>query len=254
MATLQSLELYLNSLLEPEKYQDYGLNGLQVEVNSKQTIRTIAVAVDSGESVIKAAIAADADCLIVHHGLFWGAQTPLTGPLGRKVAALIRGNCSLYAAHLPLDGNSEVGNAVELARLFGFEAIEPAFPQHGMPIGVRCTVPTGTTFQVLLEKAEALPGFTNPLTLLFGSEVPRTVGIATGSAAGLLPECSSNDIDTFITGEPKQEAYHSARELGLNALFLGHYATETTGVQALAQRLEKDLDISTVFIHEPTGI
>jgi dinuclear metal center YbgI/SA1388 family protein len=254
MSTLNSVVQDLDSILEPARYTDYSLNGLQVEYRPNHPIRTIAVAVDAGESVLEAAIAAQADLLIVHHGLFWGQQQAVVGPFRRKIALLLQGGCSLYAAHLPLDGNIEVGNAAELARLFSFEQIEPAFQFKGMPIGITCTTPSSCTFESILEQAAALPGFQNPLSLLFGAKTPSRIGIATGSAASVLPECAALGLDTLITGEPKQEAYHVAKELGLNALFLGHYATETTGVRALAKRIEADLDLTTTFLDEPTGI
>ena len=49
--------------------------------------------------------------------------------------------------------------------------------------------------------------------------------------------------------------YHEAREAGLNVFLAGHYATETFGVRALADRVAGwDEDVETTYIEHPTGL
>jgi putative NIF3 family GTP cyclohydrolase 1 type 2 len=40
----------------------------------------------------------------------------------------------------------------------------------------------------------------------------------------------------------------------VNLVFAGHYATETLGVKAVGQMLQKRFGISTEFIDHPTGL
>ena len=40
-------------------------------------------------------------------------------------------------------------------------------------------------------------------------------------------------LDTYITGEGAHHTYFDAMEFGVNAIYAGHYATETVGVKAL---------------------
>ncbi len=252
MAQLHTVTRYLDSLLPPDLFEDRSLNGLQVDAGGSD-VKRVALAVDAGESVILRAIDATADLLIVHHGLFWGAPAPLSGPLGAKIRSLVQKRCSLYASHLPLDAHLEVGNNAELGRAIGLAKIEAAFEHRGQKIGItgQCTPhPLG----FFTEKMSKVPGAITPLALPFGKDRCASVGVITGAGAFALEEAAKLGLDLFITGEPRQEAFHLAKEFKINVIFAGHYATETFGVLALGRRIEKDLDIKTVFIDEPTGI
>src|SRR5262245_25723963 len=122
MTQLKTVTAFFDSLLEVHSYQDSALNGLQVD-SGRAEVSCVAFAVDAGQSVIEEAIQRGAELLVVHHGLYWGSCEPVTGPIGRKIRTLISRGCSLYASHLPLDGNTEVGNGFELARYLGLEDI-----------------------------------------------------------------------------------------------------------------------------------
>jgi len=167
---------------------------------------------------------------------------------------LIEGGCSLYASHLPLDAHREVGNNAELARAVGLTDLEPYMPYKGALLGVRgrCTPPRSR--DSFIEIAERFVGAKPCLTLPFGPERISTVGVVTGSGTLALEESARLGLDLFITGEPKQASYHEAKELGLNVIFAGHYATETFGVRALGERLKNTFSVEPLFIDEPTGI
>lgn len=253
MAQLPSIVKYLDSLLSPSTYEDAALNGLQVDGRNLD-IQLVATAVDAGESVIAEAIKAEADLLIVHHGLFWGSENAITGPFGRKIHKLLKAGCSLYASHLPLDGHREVGNGFELGRFLELDKLEPFCEYGGATVGARGTLTKPQPLEYFTSKASEMIGASSPLALPFGSKEISSVGIVTGSGSMAIQECANKGIDLLISGEPKQEAYHTAKELGVNALFVGHYASETFGVRALGSRLAADFDVSTQFIDEPTGI
>ena len=267
-ASLQSTPLariteLLDNLLEPERFTtaDIAWNGLQVEASAQQSVKKIGVAVDAGLSIIREAVRTQCDLLITHHGLFWGkSPSPLiTGLNGEKVRTLLNGGCSLYASHLPLDGNMRVGNAAEIARAVALTDIQPAFSDEQAHVGVtgmlpqpltKETVETHFLSHIIPEGAER--GLT--CSLLFGTETITRVGIATGSASSLIPDAKALGCDVFISGEPKHEAYHLAQEHEMNVVFAGHYFTETFGVRALGKFLEETTKIPTIFLDEPTGI
>lgn len=254
MIQLHSLILYLDSLLEASAFKDSAINGLQVET-SNSTIRKVAYAVDSGLSVIKRAVEIEADILIVHHGLFWGQEIPpIRNTLGRKMELLMKHGCSLYASHLPLDGHPEIGNGAVLARFFGLNSIQPYCEFGGRAVGARGSFKKEVELSSVVEKARELVGAIEPLVLPFGKPKITNVGVVTGSGSFAITSCAKDGLDLLISGEPKQEAFHLAKELRINAIFAGHYATETVGVSALAKRIEKDFDVTSEFINEPTGI
>ena len=71
-SSLQLLHAF-DTLLQPERFKDYGPNGLQVE--GRAQVRRIVSGVTASLALIDAAIEADADALFVHHGLSGAART-----------------------------------------------------------------------------------------------------------------------------------------------------------------------------------
>ncbi|MCB0310288.1 MAG: Nif3-like dinuclear metal center hexameric protein [Bdellovibrionales bacterium] len=253
MTQLASIVSYLDSLLSPQLYTDSSLNGLQVE-SSVSDIRRVAVAVDAGLDVIRAAADMEANLLIVHHGLMWGGEQPIRGTFGKKIELLLKSGISLYVSHLPLDGNLEVGNGAELARFLDLQEIKPFCEVNGMSVGVRGCLKSDFSIEHFQKKASQMLGAVVPLCFEFGKSDIRDVAVVTGSGSSALDLCAEQRIDLLVSGEPKHEAYQRAKELKMNAIFLGHYASETFGVRALARRLATDFDLEHEFIDDPSGI
>src|SRR6187551_522196 len=110
-----------DQLLQPERFKDYGPNGLQVE--GKAEVRKIASGVTASLALIEAAVAAQADAIFVHHGLFWrGQDGRVTGWMKQRLALLLAHDINLYAYHLPLDAHPELGNNAQLGRQLGLKA------------------------------------------------------------------------------------------------------------------------------------
>jgi len=252
--SVHAIASHLNHLLEIERYVDMAVNGLQIE-SPNTTVRKVGFAVDGGYSVIEAAADAHCELLVVHHGILWGGCPPIIGPLARKLQLCMSRGVSLYAAHLPLDGHMEYGNAAQIALLLGVSDAAPAFAYKGATIGVRGTLPTPRTpHEIASQVGQCEGALQPPLTLPFGPSHVRTIAIATGSATSVIPECAEMGIDLLITGESKQEAYHTAKEHQVNVVCMGHYASETFGVRALERVLKRDFRVETCWISEPTGI
>ena len=76
---LAPLAAYCDQLLQAGQVQDWegAVNGLQV--TNRGTVTRLAAAVDASHATVRLAIAAGADLLLVHHGLFWGGSHPWTG-------------------------------------------------------------------------------------------------------------------------------------------------------------------------------
>lgn len=244
---------FLNQLVPPDGYSDSSLNGLQLESPARE-ISSVSFAVDCGEQVVEQAIKNRSQLLVVHHGLLWGALSRMTGALARKLNLLFRNGCSLYASHLPLDGSLAVGNGAELARFLGLQQVSGAFPYKGGTIGVTARTLQPLTIDEVIARGSKLHGASAPYVIRAGSDMVSTVSIVTGSGAFGVDEAHRLGSDLFISGEPKQEVFHHAHELKINALFLGHYATETVGVLALKRELERQFGLTTYFIDIPTGI
>ena len=87
-----------------------------------------------------------------------------------------------------------------------------------------------------------------------GPEAVDRVAIVSGAGSDFIGEASERGIRTLITGEASHHAYFEAEELGVNLILGGHYATETPGVQRLAEMVGERFDVPWEFIDHPTGM
>jgi dinuclear metal center YbgI/SA1388 family protein len=250
---LQEIVSNFDNILHQKPVSDNSLNGLQVESNNK-TIKRIAFAVDAGLSVIKKAISSGSELLVVHHGLLWSEQFRITGSFAEKLSLLLQNGCSLYASHLPLDSNLEFGNAAELARYLNTSNIQPFCLYKNTYVGVKASLPKDSTINEISLLCSKISGCSHMTVLPFGKKEIKNIGIVTGAGSFALKDSVQDNLDLLISGEPKHSVYHEAQELQMNAIFAGHYATETFGVKALMQHVKNKYHLETIFIDEPSGI
>lgn len=231
---------------------DGSRNGLQVERRNPE-IRRVATAVDAAMETFERAVAAGADLLFVHHGLFWGREQVLTGDHYARIRYLLDHDLALYAVHLPLDAHLSLGNNAGMAERLGLQNVEPFGLVKGTPIGVAGEFGAAMT---ITEVVETLFGdMAEPLAVLpFGPADIRTVGLISGGAPLEVDQAIDQGLDLYITGDANHIAYHRCREAGINAIFGGHYATEVWGVQRVGARLTAETDLEVSFVDVPTGL
>ena len=231
---------------------DSALNGLQVGRRDR-LIAKAAFAVDASLETFRRALEAGADLLFVHHGLFFGKTKPVSGNLWRRLKVLLENDLVLYAVHLPLDTDPDLGNNAGLARHLGLHDVEPFGLYHGVSIGCRGTLAAPRTLERVAETLLGHPPLPSSF-LAFGPSPVSTVGIVSGGAPECAREAADLGLDLFVTGETSHEIYHECLEAGLNVVFAGHYATEVFGVQAVMRKLAAETGLATVFIDTPTGL
>lgn len=250
---LPELVQFLDRYLKLDQVPDYAgaLNGLQVEGEAGRPIRRIAAAVDAAEATVSEAVDREADLLLVHHGLFWDGNRPVTGRRFRRLAPLIRSGTALYSAHLPLDAHEEVGNNAVLARELGVE-VEGRFGDYkGLELGLWGRLDTGR--DELRQRLEELLG-RDVQVIGGGPQRIQRVGVITGGGGSFVAAALERGLDALVTGEGSHHTYFDATEGGLNLYYGGHYATETWGVRALAELLADRFDLDWSFIDHPTGL
>lgn len=223
-------------------------NGLQLENSGR--VRRLVAAVDACEAVMQIAASQEGTLLLVHHGLFWNPSV-WTGPTYRKLRVAFAADLAVYSAHLPLDVHPEFGNNILLAKQLGLSAIEPVLDFKGMPIGL-----LGLTEVSREVFADALTTATGARAHVCagGPSTVRRVVVVTGGAGSEVARVAALGADTFVTGEGPHWSYPLAEELGINVLYGGHYATETLGVRALAERLAERFGVPWEFVDHPTGL
>ena len=257
MATLQTIAARLDELLETARIPDYppAVNGIQVE--NRAEIRGVAVAVDCSQRTIDGALAADANLLVVHHGLLWGGLQPIRGAFYERLYRLLSRGIAVYSSHLPLDAHPEVGNNVLLARELGLTPGGRFARLQSLEIGVRGESANPTRELVARSDAFARRHGGQAIATAFDpSAITRRWGICTGAGASAdtLREAVALGLDTLIVGEGPHWTAVDAPELGLIVIYAGHYATETLGVQALGGWLEREFGLPWRFIEAPTGL
>ncbi len=245
----------LNDRLEHDRYADVDAssNGLQIGDDSK-TVDRAAFAVDGVEETVEAAAEFGADVLVVHHGTIWGGIDRVTGREYDRFAACVENDVALYVSHLPLDGHAELGNAVGLAAFLDCDPTEPFGEYGGVTIGHRASAADPYSVRTLRGRLSELETGGSPVQVLeFGPERIEEIAIVTGSGADWIREAETAGVDALVTGEGKQQAYHEAKEAGMNVFFAGHYATETFGVRRL-KGLTEEWGIETSYLDRPTGL
>ncbi len=244
----QDLVSYLDQLLNIHGIADYGLQGLQVEGSPE--VDKIAVGVDTAHATIDGALAAGADMLLVHHGIFWGPSRCISGPFGNKIRRFIEADLNLYAAHLSLDAHPTLGNNAELCRLLDLQVVGTYFSYNGTDVGILAEPVLPVSFSSLVQTFS--DAIRSPLRVdAFGPEQPQRIAICSGNAIRSLEEAQALGCDSMVTGETDYAMVHMPEELGMNVIYGGHYATETLGVKALARHLHDQFALPWAFVDVP---
>ncbi|HET8649846.1 MAG TPA: Nif3-like dinuclear metal center hexameric protein [Gemmatimonadales bacterium] len=259
---LPDLVDYLDQYLRIREVGDSpnAVNGLEVE-NSGRIGRLIA-AVDASQETIDGVVdsisrSGDAGppLLLVHHGLFWDGNIPVVGRRYRRLKALLSHDIALYAAHIPLDLHSEVGNNVVLAGMLEL-ATAGMFGRHlGQEIGVWGTWRDGGALprESLVSRLDDLLE-TQAMLIPGGPAECTRVGVLTGAGGSAIADAHAAGLDTLVTGEGAHHTYFDAMEWGINVIYAGHYATEQVGVRALAEHLGSRFGLPWEFHRHPTGL
>jgi len=257
MPSIDAIATFLDETLNIATIPDYSsaVNGLQL--SNLGDIQRVACAVDFSSETVTGAIDAGARLLVVHHGMFWGGLQPITAHRHARLWTLITHDVAVYSAHLPLDVHPQLGNNALLAKRFGLTPTSGFAKYQSIDVGLSgaSEVPT----RVLSEQAAALAaefGGSLVATPFEPDRITRRWAICSGSGAdsSTLREAAARGIDTLIVGEGPHHTAIEARELGIVILYTGHYATETLGVRAVGDLLVTQFNLTTTFIHAPSGL
>jgi dinuclear metal center YbgI/SA1388 family protein len=243
MATRAEVDGFLQQLLAPERFKDYGPNGLQVE--GRDEICKVVSGVTASLSLINAAIEAGADTILVHHGLFWrGQDGRLTGWLKARVERLMASGINLFAYHLPLDAHPQYGNNARLGAELGLEA-DTRFGEQDLGfVGPSAGLASLAALQAQVRQCLRR----EPVIAPGDGRALRRIAWCTGGAQGYFESAIAAGADAFLTGEISEPQAHLARETGVAFLACGHHATERYGAPAVAAHLAASLGLTHEFI------
>ncbi len=251
--SLRQLTAAFDSTLQPQRFKDYCPNGLQVE--GKADVRKLISGVTASLAFLDAAIDAKADALVVHHGYFFrGEDERIIGQKHKRIAALIKANVSLFAYHLPLDAHPTLGNNVQLGKVLEL-SITGSFgdASRGAALGVYSDQLVELSIESLNALVDAKLG-RMPLAVGPAQKPIKRIAWCTGGAQDMLQDAIDAGADAFISGEISERTTHLAREMNIVYLAAGHHATERYGVQALGDKVARDLGIAHAFIDDDNPV
>jgi len=250
MIEREALLQRFDALLQPERFKDYGPNGLQVEGRSK--IKKLVSGVTASLALIDAAIDEKADAIFVHHGLFWrGQDGRVTGWMKQRLARLLTHDISLYAYHLPLDAHPVLGNNAQLGRQIGLRAYGETGGRFGeQSLGWLGERVDGRSFESAARLAEQVTGALNrQVVVVCPHDRPiKKIAWCTGGAQSYFEAAIQAGADAFITGEISEPQAHYARECGVAFLACGHHASERYGAPAVASQIAQEAGLEHVFV------
>jgi dinuclear metal center YbgI/SA1388 family protein len=241
------LHTYLDSLLDAPRFRDYCPNGLQVE--GRAEVRRVVCGVTASQALVDAAVARDADAILVHHGWFWKSDDVVVrGYRKSRLAALLGRDINLFAYHLPLDAHAELGNNAQLARRLGWSVSGRFGDQDigflGTPAGPTDVSGIAATLTAVLGR--------QPLVVGDPTREVRRIAWCSGGAQDYIEQAAALGADVYVSGEISERTVHIARETGIVYVAAGHHATERYGVMALAEHLSgQGLECEYVEIDNP---
>jgi dinuclear metal center YbgI/SA1388 family protein len=240
---LNALNNYLNETLQPAKFSDYCPNGLQVE--GRPEVHKIVTGVTASMALLEAALNAEADAVLVHHGYFWrGENQTITGIKKRRIQFLLQHELNLFAFHLPLDAHPVFGNNVMLGQMLDLQISGYLDDKNMLPYS---DLNRQQTLQTVLDNLTTKLGRT-PQVIGDLNKPVETIAWCTGAAQGYIEHAIAANIDVYISGEISEQTVHSARESGTSYIAAGHHVTERYGIQALGEHLANKFGIKHEFV------
>lgn len=239
----EELTRYLDELLDVARFKDYCPNGLQVE--GRADVRRLIAGVTASQALVDAAVARNADAILVHHGWFWrGEDGRVTGLRKARLQVLLGNDINLIGYHLPLDSHPEFGNNAQLAKRLGWRA-EGRFGEQDMGWIGRAAAPTtlaalAASIGAALQRA--------PQVIGDGARPVSRIAWCSGGAQGYFEQAIALGADVYMSGEISEQTVHLARESGVAYIAAGHHATERYGVQALAAHVAESFGIECEFV------
>ncbi|MEN9502031.1 MAG: hypothetical protein RI964_1316 [Pseudomonadota bacterium] len=240
------LECYLNKLLNVGKFRDYAPNGLQVE--GKSEIRRIVTGVTACQALLDAAVAHQADAVLVHHGYFWKGESPvIKGMKRQRLATLLQYDINLFGYHLPLDAHPTLGNNAQLGALLGIQNSVVMDERELQGVGNWGEFPEALSLQAFTTRVANALG-REPLMIAGGDHPIQRIAWCSGGAQGYIQQAFELGADVYLSGEISEQTVHFARENGIHYCAAGHHATERYGILALGKHLAEQFGLEHIFV------
>ncbi len=255
MAQVKDIYQYIDSIAPFATQLDFDNAGLLVG-RADAVVNTVLVALDITADVIREAVDMGAQLIVAHHPvIFHPLKSVADGDTtGEKVLLLAEHRIAAICAHTNLDAAQEGVNDL-LAQRLGLTEIQQlhqdGVDEQGRAYGIgrvgmlETSVPMDAAAFAAKVKTEL--NAANVRYVDSGKPV-RRVAVGGGSCGSMLADTLAAGCDTFVTADVKYDVFLEAKELGINLLDAGHFATENVVVDPLARSLQKAFPELTVQV------
>ena len=248
MTSLQELLEDAERLWPLSLAEEWDAPGL-VTGSPSQEIRRVMFSVDVTSEVVQCAIEAKADLLIAHHPFLMRGVTTISESTakGATVAAAIRANLAIYAAHTNAD--SVLGGVSDaIAGALGLQGLTPLAPSttdSGIGrIGFLADPLTLGEFATSI--ARTLPHTASGLRVAGDyNQVVEKVAVCGGAGDSLIGAAIAADVDVYVTADLRHHVVQDAREHaalrnGKPAIIdVSHWASEFIWLETAANQMRR---------------
>lgn len=239
---------FCEDYLKVKDFQDYCVNGLQVEGSPKTS--KIITGVTLSEALIKETIKKRAKMIIAHHGIFSKhLQTPprIKGVARGRLKLLLENNINLCGFHLPLDAHPVIGNNISLCKLLKIKKLAPFYLGFVGELEQEMKL---ADFVALVNKKLQ----TNSQVLSGGPKKVKRIGVVSGASSSDFELAKTAGADTYLCGDIRESIVQASEEVKINIINAGHYNTEKLGVKNLGNLIARKFEISFEFVDVPCGV
>jgi dinuclear metal center YbgI/SA1388 family protein len=253
-AEIKKINKFCREYLAVSKWDDYCVNGLQVEGVEK--IDKAILGVSISEKLIREAIKRKAKLIMVHHGMFKSdipAPPVIKGHMRTRLKLLLEYDINLMGFHLPLDAHPIIGNNICILNRLGLKKTavinSPGYGEIGF-VGKTSRSISFSDFVKFVEKTLA----TKTYCITGKAKQVKSVGIVSGGASPDFAIAAELGADTYICGDIRESVVRAIEEVGINFINAGHYNTEKFGIQNLGALVAKKFNIKAEFVDVPNEI
>ena len=254
MTTVGEILDYLETLAPRSMKMDWDNVGLLCGSKNRPVTKVL-IALDPFESVCREAEAWGAELLVTHHPLIFSPLKAVTDEtsVGRCVQLLCAAGISAINAHTNLDCAPGGVNDCLAAKL-GLKDIQVISPSGVDALGqewglLRQGVADSQPLTAFLPKVKSALNCEG-LRYADGGKPVHRVAVGGGACASELMDAVYAGCDTFVTADVKYNQFWDAKDLGLNLIDAGHFATENPVVTLLAEKTAARFPEITVKISE----
>ena len=242
MTTVADILKFMEQTAPQNMKMDWDNVGLLCGSHSAPVTR-ILVALDPFAHVCQEAADWGAELIVTHHPIIFHGLKAVTDDTvtGRSILQLCRCGIAAIGAHTNLDQAPGGVNDV-LAQRLGLRNVEVinAFgtDEDGQEWGLlRCGDVKEQSLDAFLGHVKTALDCEG-LRYVDGGRPVRRVAVGGGSCADGMLEALAVGCDTFVTADIKYNQFWDARDLRLNLIDAGHFATENPMVAVLAEKLQ----------------